>query len=247
MDTRRVRARESLDLPPGFSEVLLREAGDAFAHAGQCAPRSGAGTLVWVGRYDVVEFAVVLEPDEPLASARRAVYAGMAALADAIAAHCPPERQVAFDWPTSLRFDDALLGGGRLGWPEVCAEDATPDWLVFAVMLRAQRFDVSEAGFKPHSTALFEEGFEVGGTHRLIESFCRHLMTAFDGWNEAGFTGIARSYFERLPKIGKDMRGIDTNGDLLLSDGKAPQRRVPLLPTLAAPAWLDPVTGMPKL
>ena len=46
----------------------------------------GAGTLVYVGRFDLAEFAVVLEPEEPLRIARRTFYAGMAALADALAA-----------------------------------------------------------------------------------------------------------------------------------------------------------------
>ena len=65
-------------------------------------PRRGAGTLVFVGRFDLVEFAVVLEPDEPLRTARRAFYAGMAALADALAAHAPPEKPIAFDWPDAI-------------------------------------------------------------------------------------------------------------------------------------------------
>ncbi len=76
---------EKLDLPPVFRDVMLREAGDAFAHAQRIAPEAGAGTLVWVGRFDVAEFAVVLEPDEPLVYARRAIYACLAALADALA------------------------------------------------------------------------------------------------------------------------------------------------------------------
>jgi len=73
-----------LDLPPPFRAVALREVGDAFAHAARIAADAGAGTLVHVGRFDVAEFAVVLEPDEPLRSARRAFYAGMAALTDAL-------------------------------------------------------------------------------------------------------------------------------------------------------------------
>ena len=76
----------ALDLPPAFRLVTLREVGDAFARAQEIAADEGAGTLVWVGRFDLVEFAVVLEPDEPLRAARRALYAGMAALADALAA-----------------------------------------------------------------------------------------------------------------------------------------------------------------
>jgi hypothetical protein len=79
-----------LDLPPPFRLVTLREVGDAFAHAANVAADEGAGTLVFVGRFDLAEFAVVLEPDEPLRTARRAFYAGLTALADALAVHAPP-------------------------------------------------------------------------------------------------------------------------------------------------------------
>ena len=57
--------------------MTLRERANAFAHAVEIAPQRGAGTLVYVGRFDLAEFAVVLEPDEPLRTARRAFYAGM--------------------------------------------------------------------------------------------------------------------------------------------------------------------------
>ena len=69
------------------------------------AAEHGAGTLVYVGRFDLAEFAVVLEPDEPLRTARRAFYAGMAALTDALVAHAPPEKPIAFDWPDAIRVD----------------------------------------------------------------------------------------------------------------------------------------------
>src|SRR5262245_25384981 len=115
------RARDALgaalDLPPPFRAVALREVGDAFAHAVAVADNEGAGTLVHVGRFDLAEFAVVLEPDEPLRTARRAFYAGMAALADALAVHAPPERPITLDWPDAIRVDGALVGGGRLAWP----------------------------------------------------------------------------------------------------------------------------------
>jgi len=78
--TSRVSVAEAIHLPPPFTLVRLRESGDAFAHACRIAPKSGAGTLVCVGRFDLAEFAVVLEPGEPLGTARRAFYAGMVAL-----------------------------------------------------------------------------------------------------------------------------------------------------------------------
>src|SRR6202521_15690 len=104
----------ALDLPPPFRLVTLREVGDAFAHAKAIAAEAGAGTLVYVGRFDLVEFAVVLEPEEPLRTARRAFYAGMVALHDALSAHAPPERPIAFAWPDSIHVDGGLIGGGRL-------------------------------------------------------------------------------------------------------------------------------------
>src|SRR5712672_926751 len=87
-----------LDLPPPFRAVTLREVGDAFAHASAIAAEEGAGTLVYVGRFDLAEFAVVLEPDEPLRTARRAFYAGCAALADALTVYAPPEKLIDFVW-----------------------------------------------------------------------------------------------------------------------------------------------------
>src|ERR1700681_201846 len=102
----RNRTRKSpgltLDLPPPFRLAMLREVGDAFAHACAHAAELGAGTLVFVGRFDLAEFAVVLEPDEPLASARRAFYACMVALGDALAAMAPPEQPIVIEWPDAI-------------------------------------------------------------------------------------------------------------------------------------------------
>jgi len=109
----------ALDLPPVFRLVTLREAGNAFDHAKRIAAKEGAGTLVWVRRFDLVEFALVIEPDEPLRAARRTLYAGLAALADALAVHAPPERLIAFDWPATVFVEGAevrsLLGSPTNG------------------------------------------------------------------------------------------------------------------------------------
>ena len=240
---------QTLDLPPGYTLVALRELGDAFAHGCQIAAEAGAGTLVWVRRYDLVEFAVVLEPDEPLQSARRAFFAGMNALADAIAAHCPPEREVVFDWPDAIRFDAGLLGGGRLGWPGDCAETDVPAWLVFGVILRAADMVHVEAVQAASGVSLLGEGFEMIDTDAIVESFTRHLMTAFDLWKERGFEAIARDYLERVPqrKAG-ERRGIDVNGDLLVSlpAGNGAPERTSLVDALGRASWYDPQARGPK-
>jgi hypothetical protein len=236
-----------ISLPPPYSLVRLREAGDAFAHAQRIAPEMGAGTLVYVGRFDLAEFAVVLEPEEPLRTARRAFYAGMAALADALMALAPPEKPMDIVWPDMLRIDVGLVGGGRLGWPQRAKEDEVPPWLVFGAAIRTVSL-TDEPGLNPLSTALAQEGFSDAAGGRLVESFARHFMAINDAWQEFGFSAVAKSYLPRLRPESGVRREIDENGDLLeRRAGKDKVGRRSLVAALKKPSWLDERTGGPKL
>ncbi len=237
----------TIELPPPFRLVRLREAGDAFAHACAVAAEAGAGTLVYVGRFDLAEFAVVLEPDEPMRIARRALYAGLTALGDALVAQASPEKSIAFDWPDAVRIDGGLVGGVRLGWPEDADPDQPPAWLVLGAMIRTVAMGENEPGLHPLATALAEEGFEDFGSDRLLEGFARHLMTATDTWQERGFGEIAKACLARLAPAKGLRRDIDENGDLLVRRAGAgkPERRS-LAAALAQPSWLDPQTKGPR-
>lgn len=237
----------ALELPPPFRLVTLREAGDAFAYALSHAPELGAGTLVFVGRFDLAEFAVVLEPDEPLAGARRVVYAGMVALVDALAALAPPETPISIEWPDAVTVDGGLVGGGRFASPGGADENARPDWLVFGAMIRLVSMTGREAGLHPFSTALEDEGFGQIGAERLAEGFARHFMVAIDRWQEGDTAAVLDHYLTRLRREPGMHRIIAANGDLQVEQpGKAPTRR-DLRSALEAPSWLDPVTGGPRL
>ncbi|MGC1694333.1 MAG: biotin/lipoate--protein ligase family protein [Pseudolabrys sp.] len=245
LDTRASALATELILPPPFTLVRLRELGDAFMHAASIAGEQGAGTLVYVGRFDLAEFAVVLEPDEPLAQARRAFYAGMAALADALTAHAQPETAITIDWPDSIAVNHGVVGGGRLAWPKGTREDETPPWLVFGAMIRTVSMS-AEPGLNPLVTALEEEGFTDAMSDHVVESFARHIMVALDAWQERGFGAVARSYLERLPAGQGVRRDIDDNGDLLIRRmGTADVERKKFLARLAAPSWFDPVAKGP--
>jgi hypothetical protein len=235
----------ALDLPPPFRAVALREVGDAFAHAKLVALDAGAGTLVHVGRFDLAEFAVVLEPEEPLFTARRALYAGLAALTAALAACAPPEKPISIDWPDVIRIDGGLVGGARLAWPAGADETAPPPWLVFGAMIRTVAMGEQEPGLHPLAAALDAEGFDLG-SGRLLEGFARHLMVVVDAWQRDGFAEVARSYLSRLAPQKGTRRELDENGDLLVHSVDRVERR-PLLPALATPSWLDPATGNPLL
>jgi biotin-(acetyl-CoA carboxylase) ligase len=260
----RMSPKPALDLPPPYRLVTLREVGDAFAYATAIAAEQGAGTLVYVGRFDLAEFAVVLEPDEPLKSARRALYAGLAALGEVLTAYAPPGKLVTFDWPDTILVDGGLVGGVRLAWPRGADEDEIAPWLVFGAMIRTVATGEEEPGLRPFSAALEEEGFDDIGSGRLVESFARHLMVVTDIWQEKGFAEVARAYLGRVTgasfpppaggggKGGAVRREIADNGDLLLRhlvsvSGKPEVERRALVPALAQPSWLDPATGGPKL
>lgn len=243
-----VSAAEPIHLPPPFTLVRLRESGDAFAHACRIAPESGAGTLVYVGRFDLAEFAVVLEPAEPLRSARRAFYAGMVALTDALRAYAPPSKPITIGWPDAVRIDGGLVGGGRLGWPSGAGEDAPPPWLVFAAMIRTVAMNDDDPGIHPLASALDQEGFGEAGAAQITESFARHLMLALDGWRVDGFDSVARDYLTRMPRERQTIQRIDDGGDLLTRRiGTDIIERSDLVRALAAPSWFDPALGGPRL
>ena len=248
----------SLDLPPPYRAIVLREHRDGFAHARAIAAEAGAGTLVWVRRFDTIEVAVVLEPEEELAGARRALYAVMNAAGDALAVHCPPEKPLAFAWPDTILLDGGLLGGVRLAWPEGTAEEAVPDWLVCGLTLRmAIALERNRpAGSHPldlavtRGTSLEIEGFEMLDAEGLIGSFARHLMAQFDGWQDKGFVPLGEQFLARLPEETAIRLGLDANGDLLrrsLATASAKPERQVLREALLTPGWMDPATGEPWL
>lgn len=227
--------------------MRLRESGDAFAHACRIAEESGAGTLVYVGRFDLAEFAVVLEPDEPLRSARRAFYAGMVALTDALRAYAPANKLVTIDWPDAVRVDGGLVGGGRLGWPASTKENEPPAWLVFGAMIRMVAMTDGEPGVHPLASALDQEGFGQTGAVQVTESFARHLMLALDGLQVDGFESLAREFLTRLSRERQRVPRLDDNGDLLMRRiGAQRVERRELIEALAVPTWFDPKLGGPR-
>ena len=240
--------KHKLDLPPGFSEIRLREHGDAFAHAQGVAATEGAGTLVWVRRLDSIETAVVLEPEQPLAEARCALFAVMNAAADALGQYCAPEKALQFSWPDTILLDGGIVGGCRLAAPRDAADTDVPDWLVVGLQLRGSVPMTTWQSFS-RGTSLEAEGFDLLHSEDVLASFTRHLMAGFDGWRADGFKSVAERFLARMPAIKGARRGLERNGDLLerrLATVKEVVRQ-PLTEALDVPQWLDPDTGQPWL
>lgn len=234
-----------LSLPPAFTaHVLPPETDGAFAEACRIAGSDATGTLVWTGPAETFDIAVVLTPEEPLRTARRAFFAGMVALAAAVGAHAPPEMAIEVAWPDTLLFDGARIGGGRLAWPTACGEDQEPAWLVFSGMLIVSKAYAGAPGLTPLSTSLEEQGFGHDDQESLVEGFARNLMKVFEIWHEDGFEAVAARYLMHLPSLdGAASRSLDETGGLM--EGAAGRR--PLLPGLTETSWFDPATGRVRL
>ena len=81
----------------------------------------------------------------------------------------------------------------------------------------------------------------------MIESFARNFMLTLDAWNEHGFSAVAKSYLERLPRESGLRRDIDDNGDLIVRRmGKTDVERQALLPRIATPSWYDASAKGPR-
>ena len=215
------------ELPSVFTPVVaLREAGDALTRAVALAPEHGAGTLAWVRSAARIEAAVVLEPEQPLAAARPALYAAASALADALAAFGPPEVPLTFRWPGALFVNGGQVGGVRLAWPEGAAEEAVPDWIVVAAEARLSFPRGWEPGHGLQQTALAEEGWDLEEATgpELTAAFARHLMANLAEWQRAGIGGgfrrLAERYLARLEQDARTeggKRGLDpATGDLVV-------------------------------
>jgi biotin-(acetyl-CoA carboxylase) ligase len=241
----------TIELPPPFRLARLREAGDAVAFARSYAMELGAGALVFVGRFAVAEFAVIFEPDEPHASSWRVLYAGMVALARAMASIAPPHKPIAIEWPDAIRVDGGCVGGGRLVAPQDADEAAPPPWLVFGAVIRFASVSETNSSVLPPAAALQtatleDEGFGKADANRLVEAFARHLMRVIDRWREDGFTAVGGDYLSHLAPENGTQREIGEDGDLLVRPAGRRAEQRGLRQRLARPSWLGSHDGEPR-
>jgi hypothetical protein len=230
-------ADQAILLPPPFT-LHRTGARDVLARAAGLAPDHGAGTLVLHRSPGLLAVAVVLEPEQPLAEARLAFLLGMTALADALAAHCPPERPVRLMWPDQVIYDGARLGGGRFANTPGCAETDVPDWMVFAAELIADRDDIADAGDHPGSTSLKEEAFDPA--EAIVATFASYLMLYFDRWTHEGFGAVTNRYLMRVdPPLLRGVRRIEGAQMVEVTPSGGGRRYPPLAEALAVQDWRD--------
>lgn len=192
-------APRALVLPPPYRAQFMPQGG-VFDAAREGAATLGAGALLWSLRPGgtgpgMFELALVLEPEEDLSTARLAFVAAMAALAEAVSSHAPPERAITIAHPARLVFDGMDLGAALFAH-DPGAEDTVPDWMVFAAHLTADRDHLAEQGDAPGATSLAEEGYDDPAA--IVESFASWFMLYLDRWKHQGAAAMIAPYAKRL-------------------------------------------------
>lgn len=224
-------------LPPPFTLHRTTQR-DVLAAAVALAPHEGAGTLVLHQSPGLLAFAVVFEPEQPLVEAQLAFLLGMTALGDALAAHCPPERPVRLTWPDQVTYDAARIGGGRFAIAPGTADDAVPDWMVFAAELIADRDQIEEAGAYPQSTSLKEESFDAA--EDILSTFASYLMLYFDRWAHEGFAAVSNRYLMRVdPPLLRGVRRIDGDRMIEIKPAGGSKSFPPIREAIATQVWRD--------
>jgi biotin-(acetyl-CoA carboxylase) ligase len=182
--------------------VVVEGRRDPFARAcAVAAERMEDGVLFWSERFDRLDCAILLEPDEPAGKTLEAFYVLGVAMADTLSALLPPLLPLCLAWPGRVRLNGADVGVLRCALAESRDAAAPPGWLVLGVQLEitAPR---DEPGHDPDRTSLHDEGAVDVGAQRLLESLSRHLVAWLHRWQDEGFGPVRASWNSRCESRG---------------------------------------------
>ncbi len=218
--------------PPLLTGHPIKGAVKAYETAQTLAMKgeAGAGDVFWARSTDILDIAVVLEPEVDRSQAIQMMFAAMVAFGDSLGAIGPPELGLYYVWPGGLLVNGATAGQVRVALPDACRQGGTPDWMVIGITvnLRVGNQDV-EPGDDARNTNLLEEGCGDITRTQLVESLCRHFLVWINTWEHEGFKPIHEIWVGRCTELSDQLDftlgeqrhrgtfvGLDESGDLLM-------------------------------
>ncbi len=239
--------QSDLDLPPLYSATALGADRDPFVEAILRAEAGdGAGTFLWARRTDCIDFAVILEPDQPRDESLPVCLVAMVAMLDALGGVIEPTVAVTFGWPDRIDVNGALAGGLRFA----AAPGDAPAWMVIAITI-AVAGDLSDdsPGLNPDRTTLLDEGCGVVDVVDFMGRFGRHFMGWINRWREDGLDPVRQAWLARESGFGEEtaiytgnrriagrFAGLDDGGGAILEIDGAEQV-FPLDAALQSGSW----------
>ncbi|WP_068114568.1 biotin/lipoate--protein ligase family protein [Tropicimonas marinistellae] len=189
-----------------------------------------AGLIAHNVQASIMQAALVLTPDVPLARAMAMLPLCGVSLQNALGALAPPEVAVHLDWHGGIRINGARCGGfdvrAATDDPEV-----VPDWMVvgFTLPLLPGSDDPGET---PDQTALYAEGCADVSAPHLLEAWARHTLNWIARWESEGPRALHSEWRGLAHGIGEDVTfegrsgtflGVDEDFGMLLRDTETTQ------------------------
>lgn len=215
-------------LPPAYHLIALDPEVAAFERAVRAAPRGiEDGTIYWSARDDLLDMALVLEPETASLPALDAAYLLAVAACEALAPLVPPTAPIACAWPGDLLLACARVGGIRAALAPIADPAAPPPWLVLG--LRLQLADA--AGDLPDRTALASQGAPGVTAAALLDTVSHRFLHWSVRWRADGpasvYTAWNRRCFRRgepgvLALNGQQVGGLDADGRFTIGQARLP-------------------------
>ncbi|TRD23010.1 biotin/lipoate--protein ligase family protein [Palleronia caenipelagi] len=215
-----------LDLPP----LLWSEAAEASArgHAlARAAEGCEAGMVTACSDGDLLEAALVLAPEVPLAEAAAMLPLCAVGLQNALGALAPPEVAVHLDWSGAVRLNGGICGGLNLT-ASTADPNVEPDWLVVGLHLDL-RPQTDAPGLTPERTTLWAEGCGDIAPADLVSAWARHTLWWITRWEDpegaralhTEWAGLTHGSGDPLSVSGQTgtYLGVDERFGLLLKQG----------------------------
>jgi biotin-(acetyl-CoA carboxylase) ligase len=230
-----LRAMALPSLPPAFQLVAIDREVGAFERAVRAAPRGlEDGTVYWADRTDLLDMAVLLEPEAPAAVTLEAVHVLTVAACEALAQLLPPVVPVACAWPGDLILDGARVGGVRAALAPVADTAALPPWLVLGLCLQLDPLG-DAPGALPDRTSLADQGAGDVTPVALLEAVTRYLLLWTGRWLEDGPAGVHAAWNRRCFRLGEageltldgeaiagPIGGLDAAGSFVIGERRLP-------------------------
>lgn len=240
------------DLPGLYDLVVVEKTDSARAHAERLA-REGAeeGTLVWAraqregigrkGNYWMsgsrnLHCALVLRPEDDLATCCQISLVSCICTAMAIARQAEPLEEIRFRWP-----NDILLNRGKVAGITLSGElgpRQRPRWMVVAVNVNVNECPASK-GFT--AASMRGEGFQQADRIGVLEAYGREFLSWINRWAEEGFSPVRNAWATKSPDEGefstvrwgnREVAGkyehIDESGALKIIDADSNVRTITL-------------------
>ncbi len=134
--------------PPLLSSKPVRAPKRPFENACHDALQgtAEAGDVYWAKNNRMLDCAIVLEPEVPLAQALQMAYVVMVAFGDAFGAVAEAEVGLHYHWPDKFMINRAEVGRLRIAAPKGTKAGQVPDWVSFNIINEMQGEDEAEPG-----------------------------------------------------------------------------------------------------